>query len=107
MVLAAGGTAAAWTAAGPRAAGGFAVGALLSAANYRWLKRSVEFIGTGDRPRRGSAAVLALRYLIIGATAYVIVTYLELNVLAVLLGLLVSVAAVILEILYELLYAGT
>jgi hypothetical protein len=86
---------------------GFAIGAAISAVNYRLLNRTVDLIGTGERPRKPSVALLALRYLILGASGYVIVTYLELNAPAVFIGLLVSVAAVILEILYELIYAGT
>jgi len=51
--------------------------------------------------------ILGLRYLLIGAAIYAIVKYLEINLVAILLGLFVSVAAVIFEILYELIYAGT
>jgi hypothetical protein len=51
---------------------------------------------------RGSAVFFALRYLIIGAAAYVIVKILEISVMPVLAGLFVSAAAVLIEILYEL-----
>jgi hypothetical protein len=92
---------------GVRAAAGFAVGAVISAANYRWLKRTVDLLGSGERPKKASGGLLALRYLILGAGAYVTINFFELNVLAVLFGTLAAVAAVILEILYELIYART
>ena len=107
LVVGAAGSIAAWVIAGWRVGAGFAIGAAISAVNYRLLNRTVDLIGTGERPRKPSVALLALRYLILGASGYVIVTYLELNAPAVFIGLLVSVAAVILEILYELIYAGT
>jgi len=92
---------------GLKPAAGFAVGAIISAANYRWLKRTVGLLGSGERPRRFSGGVLALRYLILGAGAYATINYFELSVLGVLAGTLAAVAAVILEILYELIYART
>jgi ATP synthase I chain len=101
------GTVAAFFVAGARDAVGFAVGSVASALNYRWLKRTVDLLGSGEKPKKASVGVLALRYLILGTAVYVTLTYFGLNVLAVLTGLLVSVAAVILEILYELIYAGT
>ena len=91
---------------GLKAAAGFAVGAAISAANYRWLKRTVDLIGSGERPRKASG-LLALRYLILGVGAYATINFFDLNVLAVLSGTLAAVAAVILEILYELIYART
>ena len=51
---------------------------------------------------RGSAIVYVLRYLIIGAAVYVIVKLLRISVMPVAAGLFVTAAAVMAEILYEL-----
>jgi hypothetical protein len=53
------------------------------------------------------AVVFGLRYLILAAGAYAIVKYSELSLAAALAGLFVAVAAVLVEILFELVYAGT
>jgi hypothetical protein len=50
---------------------------------------------------------LLLRYLLFAAVFYVIVKFLKITPVSLLAGLLVSVAAVMLEILYELIYART
>ena len=47
-----------------------------------------------------------MRYLLVGAAVYVIVKVLEITLVAVLAGLFVSVAAVIIEILFELVSSG-
>ena len=88
---------------GPRMAAGFLTGAGLSLFSFHTLRRLGEGLepGTGV-PMRGSAVFFALRYLIIGAAAYVIVKILEISVMPVLAGLFVSAAAVLIEILYEL-----
>jgi hypothetical protein len=51
--------------------------------------------------------MLGLRYLILGAAGYVILNYSSLSLAAAMAGLFVPVAAVILEILFELIYART
>ena len=103
LILAIGlvGSAAALAVRGPKAGAAFAVGVVISAANYRWLKRTVDLLGAGSK---ASGGVLAFRYLILGTGAYATINYFELDVLAVLAGTLTAVAAVILEILYELIY---
>lgn len=53
-----------------------------------------------------SAALYGLRYLLLGGVVFVIIKYFEVSFLAVLAGLLVSVAAIILEILYELIFTS-
>jgi hypothetical protein len=91
---------------GPRIAAGFLLGAALSWLNLRWWTIVANAIGgTGKAPPRGSAAILALRYLLFGGVIYGIVKILKITPVAVLAGLLVSVAAVMIEILYELIYA--
>jgi hypothetical protein len=83
---------------------GFALGGGLSALNFHWLKRAASTIGTAQaKPRM--AVVLGLRYLILGGIAYVILKYSAISLSAMFWGLFVAVAAVVLEILFELVYA--
>jgi hypothetical protein len=84
---------------------GFAVGAIASWLNFRWIKQVVDALG-GKRPTRKRVAVLAgLRYLLLGGGAYVIFRVSSISVPATLVGLFVAVAAVIVEILFQLVYA--
>jgi hypothetical protein len=94
---------------GWRAGTGFALGAALSAINFRVLHRLVGAMGTGGstRPRKRIAALIGLRYLILGSVAYVIVRIFHLDGLPVVTGFLCAAAAVLIEIIYELLYART
>ena len=61
----------------------------------------------GKPPKTRVAVFLGLRYLLLAAAGYVILNYSKLSVAAGLIGLFVPAAAVILEILFELIYAGT
>src|SRR5260370_25700489 len=85
---------------------GFLLGAAISWVSFwRWRKVAEGLGGvTKGRRRVGS---FVLRFAVLGLAAYAIVRYLEVNLMAALLGLLVSAAAVIVEIAYELIYAGT
>jgi hypothetical protein len=84
---------------------GFAAGSALSWASFRWLKQIVNALGD-NRPVRSRVAVLAgLRYLLLGGGAYAILIYSQISVIAVLAGLFVSAAAVIVEIFIQLVYA--
>lgn len=85
---------------------GFALGSLVSWLNFRWLKQLVYTLGS-DRARPRRAVKLGFRYLLLGGGAYVILKYSLVSQPAALAGLFVSVAAVIVEILFELVYAGT
>jgi hypothetical protein len=105
--LAAAGTIAMSAARGVPGGCGFLCGALISLLNLFWWKSLVGRLGAPEQsgvPLRASASILALRYLLIGAFVYAMVKYFEVNLAAILLGLFVSVAAVILEILYELIF---
>jgi ATP synthase I chain len=85
--------------------GGFLLGAGASVLNFRWMKQIVDALGS-TRPTRKRVAILAgLRYLLLGGGAYVIVEYSSISISGVLLGLFVPVAAVIVEIIIELIYA--
>lgn len=104
------GAVAAWLHGGWRWGVGFLLGAGASWFYFRWLHQLVNSLGPGAAARRRRirvAVFLGLRYLLLGLAAYVILNYSTLSLAAALWGLCAPVAAVILEILFELLYAGT
>ncbi|MGA3188342.1 MAG: hypothetical protein ABSF22_14650 [Bryobacteraceae bacterium] len=85
---------------GVRDALGFVVGAGLSYLSFRSWGRLVETVGvTGKAPATGSAVFLALRYVLIGGAIYAIVEGLGSTPGALIVGLLVSFAALVLELL--------
>lgn len=89
---------------------GFLLGAAFSALNFRFFRRIVDAVGSSagrSRPRSGSAVFLGARYLLFGLAGYAILRFFDASIAAALAGCFVCVAAVILEILYELIYAGT
>ncbi|SRR5579885_3577607 len=104
IAIAAGGSIYVLARFGPSIAAGFIAGSALSIFSFHTLRRLGQGLQPGPAPFRGSAAVFGLRYIIIGAAAYVIVKLLGISVVPLLAGLFVSAAAVIVEILYELLF---
>ena len=76
--------------------------------NLRRLKAVAAGVGGDDGggapSRTGSAVALGMRYLILGAICFVIIKFLGVSLAAIFAGLLVSVAAVLAEIIYELLF---
>jgi ATP synthase I chain len=102
-VIGALGTVVAFAAGGWKWGAGFLLGALVSGVNYRWLRKLVESLGAG-KPSRGSA-FLAFRYLLLGGGAYVILRYSPLSVAAVFTGLFVLIAAMFVELIFEIVYA--
>lgn len=106
FAISAGGTVGLFVWAGWTWAAGFALGSAISWLNYRWLKQVAYALGTADPPKR-IAIVLGLRYLLLGGGAYVILRFSKISMPAVLLGLFVTVAAVIVEIIIQLAYART
>ena len=88
---------------------GFAVGAGIAWVNFHFLKRLTDAIGSsgGQPPRTRGAVFLGSRYLILGAIAYVILSFTSISTPAALTGLFVPLAAVFLEIVFELVYART
>lgn len=88
-------------------AASFVLGAAASVINFRWFHQLADSIGPDRRPRKRLAVFLCLRYLLFALAAYVIVRFFGVRLTALLAGLLVAGAAVILEILYELLDART
>lgn len=89
---------------------GFVLGAAASWLNFRWLKQMVNSLGhaaTGKPPKVRVAVFFGLRYVLLAAAGYAILNYSTISLVAGLIGLFVPAAAVILEILFELIYAGT
>jgi hypothetical protein len=86
------------------------LGALASYANFRWLKQMVSALSdaaASKSPGTRFAVIFGLRFLLLGISAYAIFNFSTLSLAAAFVGLFVSVTAVILEILYELIYART
>lgn len=90
---------------------GYTTGSFLSVVNFWAFHRLVDKVGqqddAGGPPRSASAIFFGARYLAFVMAGYVIVKYFEASVMAALAGCFVAVAAVVLEIIYELVYAGT
>ena len=96
--------------AGWRGGCGFLLGGSISYWNFRWLKRTVYALGEaagGKVPRARVAIFLGLRYLLLGGGAYAILKFSEISLNAALVGVFVPTAAVLLEILIELIVAQT
>ena len=89
---------------GPRMGFGFLVGAAVSFLSF-WRWQQIVEAFAADQKRRRSYRFFVLRILVFTALAYVIIRFLGLNIAAAVSGLLVSGAAVILELVYELIYA--
>jgi len=108
--LSIGGLAAAATYGGWKWACGFLLGSGASWLNFRWLKKLVDALGQqpqGKRLKNRTAVLLGLRYLILAAAGYGILNFSEISLTAALVGLFVSAAAVILEILFQLFAYGS
>ena len=73
--------------------------------NYHWLRRVTGVARFGGPAKDRKAVLLGLRYLLLGGGSYVILKYTAISLPAALAGLFVPVAAVIIEILIELVYA--
>jgi len=93
-----------FAAGGWRWAAGFGLGAAASWVSFRWLKQMVAALG-GTRPPRRLAAKAVLRYLLIAGGVYVIVKIGVVNLRAALAGLFLSTAAVLAELLLELIHS--
>ncbi len=82
----------------------FFIGAAISYVSFRSWRHVVDALG--PNPKKPNPALYVLRLVAIVAGAWVIIKFLGLNLAAAALGLLVSGAAVVLEIIYELIYAS-
>jgi hypothetical protein len=89
---------------GLRTGAGFLVCAAASFFTVWRQQRIVESLGPSNSRRRLPVLRFMLQFGLLAAAGYVIVKYLEVNRLAAVSGLLVAGIAVILEIIYELIY---
>lgn len=104
LVLGAAGWLAAWAMAGPREALGFLVGAMLSLITIRsWFKLAGSLGADGKVPGGGAAVFLVLRYVLIAGAIYATIRVLKSSPTVLIVGLLVSFAAVLLELVFGLL----
>lgn len=86
---------------GVRDATGFFVGAVLSLVSVRsWFKLAGAIGASGELPGASSAAFLILRYGLIAGAVYVIINVLHSSPGILILGLLVSFAAVLIELAF-------
>lgn len=71
--------------------------------NLRRLKQVAAGVGgEGGHPRTVSAVSSGFRYLILAGVCFVIIRYFEISLASIFAGLFISVAAVLVEMLYEL-----
>jgi len=106
-------TAAAWWKFGRWAALGFLLGCVISYLNFHWLKNGVS--GLADRvtntgkPQSGKGIVarFLLRYVLLGAAAYAILTSFPASLRGLFAGLFLPVGAIACEAAYELYVAVT
>jgi hypothetical protein len=96
---------------GWRAAAGFGIGASLAWVNYRWLKQGATAmtqlaIARSDSPKVRIPTLVYVkffgRFVLVVAVVYVILARSSLPVVAVLAGLFTLVAAILIELVYEL-----
>ncbi len=83
----------------------FLVGAMVSYASFWGWRQVVDAVTPA--PRKRSSFPFVIRILLLFVLAYAIIRFLGLNVAAAASGLLVSAAAVLLELVFELIYART
>jgi hypothetical protein len=83
----------------------FLIGATVSCGSFWGWRQLVDALAPG--PKKRSSFPFVLRILLLMAAAYAIIRFLGLNVAAAASGLLVSAAAVLLELIFELIYART
>lgn len=82
----------------------FLIGAAISYTSFRAWRRFADALGPD--PKKPKPALYAIRMIAVVAGAWVIIKFLGLDLAAAAVGLLVSGAAVVLEIAYELIYAS-
>ena len=87
---------------------GFAIGAVLSALNFRWMAAATHALADAassptapTRPRRGVVARFVLRYALIGLAGYAIFKSSFISLEAFFLGLFLFIAAILAEICYQ------
>src|SRR5580698_870456 len=101
-------TAAAWWKFGRPAAFGLLLGCIIAYLNFHWLENGVS--GLADRvtntgkPQSGSGIIarFLLRYVLLGAAAYAILTSFPASFRGLFAGLFLPVGAIVCEAIYEL-----
>jgi len=83
----------------------FLIGATVSYGSFWGWRQLVDALTPG--PKKRSAVPFVVRILLLIALAYAIIRFLGLNFAVAASGLLVSAAAVLLELIFELIYART
>ena len=106
IVLGAAGTIAVTIIYGWQTGLGFLVAATASYMGFWRQRRVVDSLAPDRSRKRFPIARFILHFAIVGLAGFAIVKYLEVNRLAAVSGLLVAAAAVVLEILYELIYGA-
>ena len=98
------GTLAAASFRGLSAAGGFLMGALAAYSNFRLIERAANRIAGKEarKPRRGTGVWVLIQFAALVFGAFVIIRYSGFNMAAAFFGFFVCPAAVVLEIIYEL-----
>jgi hypothetical protein len=85
---------------GPRDGLGFLIGSILSVITVRsWFKLAHSLGADGSVPGAGAATFLVVRYLLIAGAVYATIKVLRSSPMALILGLLVSFAAVVVELM--------
>ena len=85
---------------GPRDGLGFLIGSILSVVTVRsWFKLANSLGADGSVPGAGAAIFLVVRYLLIAGAVYATIKVLRSSPMALILGLLVSFAAVVVELM--------
>ena len=103
--LAVAGTVAAGVYGGVSWAVGFLTGAVFSTVNFWFWHRMVQRVGQPSEGSRNSSIILfGIRYFLFVGGVYATIRYFEASLSAALTGIFVAVAAVFLEILFELIY---
>jgi hypothetical protein len=99
ILLAMAGTGIVFAAINPRDGLGLGIGAVLSVLTIRsWFKLASSLGADGGLPGAGAAIFLVLRYVLIAAAIYVTIKYLGSRPVFVVAGLLVSFAAVLIDL---------
>ena len=111
LVIGAALSAATWLKFGGQAAAGFLLGCIIAYLNFQWLKSGVSGLAdrvtdTGKRQSgKGIVARFLLRYMLLGAAAYAILTSFPASLRGLFAGLFLPVGAIACEAGYEL-YVG-
>lgn len=83
---------------------GFLAGAAISFGNAYWMHRVAQSVGVDGKKPSGASMLAVFRYLLMLFVLYGILNVSQTGFLAALTGCFVHIAAVVLEVVYELTY---